>query len=153
MPAHSRRDLQHFAHAGTALGTFIANDEDIAGFHLVGLHGGEAVFFAVEDTCGAAMLNAIGRGDLHHAAFGSEVALEDDEAAGRLDGLIEGVNHDLARSFLGERGFFGESFAADGESGSVGVASVDQALGQHSASRPQPGSARPCICRPAPGRR
>ena len=66
------------------------------------LHGGEAGFFVVEDASGAAMLHAIGGGDLHHAAFGREVAFENHEAAGRLDGLVEGVNDDLSGCFFGE---------------------------------------------------
>ncbi len=51
---------------------------------------------------GPRCLNALGAGDLHDAAFGSEVAFQDDEAAGGLDGLVEGVNDDLAGSFDGE---------------------------------------------------
>jgi hypothetical protein len=64
------------------------------------LHGGEAVLFALEDARRAAMLHAVGRGDLHHAAFGSEIALENDEAAGGLDGILKGVNDDLAQESL-----------------------------------------------------
>ena len=76
------------------------------------------------------MLVAVGGGDLHHAAFGGEVAFEDDEAAGGLDGILKGVNDHLAGSFDGERGFFSERLAADGERAAVGVAGVDEALGE-----------------------
>ena len=76
------------------------------------------------------MLNAIGGRDLHHAAFGGEIAFEDDEAAGGLDGLVEGVDDHLPRSLLGERSFFGQRAAADGECRAVGVAGIDEALGQ-----------------------
>ena len=125
-----RGDLQHLAHAGPALGAFIANDEHVAGLDLAGLHGGKAGLFGIEDARRAAMLVAIGGGDLHHAAFGGEIAFENHQAAVGLDGLFEGVDDDLAGSLFGERGFFSERLAADGERGAVGVAGVDEALGE-----------------------
>ena len=127
-------DLQHLAHAGAALGAFVADDEHVVGLDLAGLDGGEAVFFGVEDARRAAMLEALVAGDLDDAAFGGEVALEDDEAAGGLDGLVEGVDDDLARSLDGERGFFGEGLAGDGECGAVEQAGVDEALGEQAAA-------------------
>ncbi len=130
MAADRRGDLQHLAHAGAALGAFIADDEHVVGLDLSRLHCGKAVVLAVEDARRAAMLDAIGGGDLHDAAFGSEIAFEDDEAAGGLDGLVESVDDDLAGSLLRQRGFFGERLAADGERRSIGVAGIDEALGQ-----------------------
>ena len=100
MAADRRRYLQHLAHAGAALGAFVANHQHIARLDLARLHGGKAVFFAVEDARRSAMLEAIGSGNLHHAAFRREIALENDEAAGRLDGLVEGLNDDLSRRLL-----------------------------------------------------
>ena len=123
-------DLQHFSHAGTALGTFVADDEDVAGVDLGGLDGGEAIFFVVKDARRAAMLDAVGGGDFHHAAFGGEVAFEDDKAAGGFDGIFKGVDDDLAGSFLGEGSFFSEGAAADGEGGTVGVAGFNEAPGE-----------------------
>ena len=58
-------------------------------------------------------------GDLHHAAFGSEIALQDDEPAGGLDGVVESVDDFLSGSLVGERGFFGERLAGDVPSGAV----------------------------------
>ena len=49
-------DGEHLAHAGAAARAFVADDEDVVGLDLAGLHGGEAVFFAVEDARRAAML-------------------------------------------------------------------------------------------------
>ena len=45
-------------------------------------------------------------------------------------GLFKGVDDDLAGCFLRQRGFFGEGLAADGERRAIGVARIDQALGQ-----------------------
>ena len=40
-------DAQHFAHARTALGTFVADDDHIAGLNFLGGHRGHGVFFAI----------------------------------------------------------------------------------------------------------
>ena len=125
-----RGHLQHFAHARATLGSFIANHKHIARLDLAGLHGCKAGFFAVEDACRAAMLEAIGSGNLHHAAFGREIAFENDETAGWFDRFFEGVDDDLAGRFLGERGLFSQGAAADGERRAIGVARVDESLGQ-----------------------
>ena len=153
MSTDRRRHLQHLAHAGAALRAFVANHQHVAGLDLVRLHGGEAVLFAVEDARRSAMLHAIGRGDLHHAAFGREIAFENHQPAGGLDGLLERMDDHLARSLLGERGFFGQRLAADGERRSVGEARVDQPLGQQPRAARGLKIRRPCICPPEPGRR
>ena len=51
-------DLKHLAHAGAALGAFIADDEHVIGLDLSRLHSCEAVLFAVEDAGWAAMLDS-----------------------------------------------------------------------------------------------
>ena len=76
------------------------------------------------------MIVAIGRGNLHHAAFGRQITLENDEAAIGFDGILEGADHLLSWGLLGQRSFFGESLAADGECRSIRMTSVDEALGQ-----------------------
>jgi hypothetical protein len=48
----------------------------------------EAVIFALKDARGAGVVHALVAGDLHHAAFGREVAVQDDEAAGGLQRLV-----------------------------------------------------------------
>src|ERR1700761_8376237 len=80
------------------------------------------------------MFVAIGGGDFHYATLGCENALEDDEAAGWLDGLFEGLDDDLAGSLSCECGFFSEGTAADGERRAVGVACVDEALREEARS-------------------
>ena len=80
-------DQQHLAHAGSAFRAFVADDEHVVRLDLAGLDGGEGVLFGVEDARRAAMLEALVSGDLDDAAFGSEIAFEDDEPAGGLDGV------------------------------------------------------------------
>ena len=104
--------------------------EHIAGLDLASLHGGKTILFAVEDAGRAAMLDAVGGGDFHHRAFGSQVAFQDDQAACRLDGIFKGADDYLAGRLLGQCSFFGQRAAADGERGAVGVAGVDEAAGQ-----------------------
>ena len=43
------------------------------------------MFFAVEDAGGAGVIEALVPGDFDDAAFGGEIAFEDDEAAGGLE--------------------------------------------------------------------
>ena len=51
-------DGEHLAHAGPAARTFVANHDHVAGLDLVALHGGEGVFFAIEDARRTAMMRA-----------------------------------------------------------------------------------------------
>ena len=46
---------EHLLHAGTALGTFIANDHHIAGLHFVGKDAGTSLFLALENNRRTAM--------------------------------------------------------------------------------------------------
>ena len=128
------RDLQHLAHAGSAFRTFVADDDHVVGLDLAALDGVEGVLLGVEDARRAAMLEALVSGDLDDAAFGSEIALEDDESAGGLDGVVEGVDDFLSGSLDGLRGFFGEGLAGNVPGGAVDQAGVDQALCEQAAA-------------------
>ena len=64
-----------------------------------------AVILRLEDAGGAGVENALVSGDLDDAALGGEVALEDDEAAGGLEGLFDGVDDGLAGGLDGVLGF------------------------------------------------
>ena len=72
-----RGDAEHLAHAGSALGAFVADDDHVVFGDASGLHGAHGVFFGVEDAGRARVQEAGVAGDLDHAALGSEVALED----------------------------------------------------------------------------
>ena len=75
-----------------------------------------AVVFGVEDAGGAGVVEALVAGDLDDAAFGGEVAAEDDEAAGGLEGLLPGVDDGLAGGLDGGVGLLVEGLAGDGGS-------------------------------------
>ena len=50
MAIERRRGGQHFAHAGSALGPFIAHDDDVAFLDLAVGDGVHGVFFTIEDA-------------------------------------------------------------------------------------------------------
>ena len=99
-------DGEHLAHAGAALGAFVADDEDVAGVDLSVLYRLVAVLFVLEDAGGAGVVQALVPGDLDDAAVGREIAAQDDEAAGLLERLVPGVDDLLAGRLLSERGLF-----------------------------------------------
>ncbi len=96
-----RGHAEHLAHAGAALRAFVADDDDVAGVDLAVRDRLEGVLLAVEDARRAAMLQALVTGDLHDAAVGREVALQDDEAARRLQRLVDRQDDVLAGRLLG----------------------------------------------------
>ena len=75
------RDGQHFAHAGTALGSFVANHDHVAGLNFSLLHGFECRFLGIEYPRRSCVKNPLVTGKLHDAAFGSERAAQNREAA------------------------------------------------------------------------
>src|SRR5690606_29436628 len=104
-------DLQHLAHAGTALGPFVADDDDIALADRAVLDGVEGVFLAVEDAGGAFEdIDLVAR-QLDDRAFGGDVAIDDGVGAAIHDRLGDGGDHDLTGGFLG-LGRLGEQAAA-----------------------------------------
>src|SRR5579863_3504275 len=96
-------DAQHFAHPRSALGAFVADDDNIAGFNfLAGVfagHCGHGVFFRFEDPRRTAMLQPLMPADFRDTAFGREIALQDDKPTGFLQRLFQGRNHLLPGSF------------------------------------------------------
>src|SRR4029077_1541184 len=72
-------DCKHLAHAGAALGPFIADHNHIASFDRAVVNGGKCGLFTIEYTRGAAEVLQIVPGNFHYAAFGSEIALQNDQ--------------------------------------------------------------------------
>ncbi len=101
--------VEHFAHAGTALGTLVADDDDVA-------VGDEAVvdrlhrlLLGVKDLRGTRMLEHFGRDcrALYHAAVGRQIAAQHRDAAGGAVGLLSGADDvgvlvEHARDILGD---------------------------------------------------
>ncbi len=131
-----RRDAQHFTHAGAAFRAFITNHDDIARFDLFARQGLHRILFAVEDARRAAMVWAFVARDFDHTAFRREVALENHQAAGRLQGIGSGAHHILPWRFFGQLGFLREGQAADRELIAGNKAAFDQT------ARNQPDTAR-----------
>ena len=67
--------------------------------------------------------------DFYHTPFRCDVAMQDDEATGFFERLIEGRDDGLARRFLRGTGFFGKSFSGHGHGRTLRKLSVEQALG------------------------
>src|ERR1700735_5914579 len=65
----SRGHAQHFAHARSALGAFIADDHDIAGMNLLAGDGGHGVLFGFKNARPTTMLHAFMPADFGHAVF------------------------------------------------------------------------------------
>ncbi len=123
-------DGEHLAHAGASAGAFVADDADVVGVDLAGFDGGVAGVLGVEDAGGAGVVEALVAGDLDDAALGGEVALEDDEAAGGLERVVDGVDDGLVGRLDGVDGLFGEGLAGDGDLAAVDEACVEEALGE-----------------------
>ncbi len=88
-------DGEHLAHAGASAGAFVADDADVVGLDLAGFDGGVAGVLGVEDARRAGVEDALVASDLDNAALGGEVAFEDDEAAGGLERVVDGIDDGL----------------------------------------------------------
>src|SRR3546814_7244836 len=74
---------QHLAPAGAALRPLVADDDHVAGLHLVLHHRLERVLLAVDAARRAGEDELLPAGDLHDRALSGEVALKPDNPAGR----------------------------------------------------------------------
>ncbi len=125
-------DGEHLAHAGAAAWAFVADDADVVGLDLAGFDGGVAGVFGVEDARGAGVEDALVACDFDDAALGGEVALEDDEAAGGFEGMVDGIDDGLVGCLDGVGRFFGEGLAGDGDLAAVEQACFEESLGEES---------------------
>ena len=121
---------EHLAHAGTAARAFPADDENVAFLVFLVLDRVEAGFLAVEATRRAGEFQLLHAGDFDDGAFGREIALEADHAAGREQRLI-GRTHDvLVRIPFHVLHVLGDRAAGDGQAIAVHEAVVEQCLHQ-----------------------
>ena len=106
---------EHLAHAGAARRALVADDDDVAGWICAGVHRGERGLLAVEDARRPAVLEARRGRPPSPRSLGREVALEDDEAAGRLERVGERPHDLLARRLVAPRGLLADRPAGDGD--------------------------------------
>ncbi len=125
---------EHFTHARAAFGAFVADDDDIAGFDLVLLDGGESKFFVIENARGAAKTFVVAAGHFNDATFGSEIAFQNDEAAGWFQRRVDFSDDFLVGSFFCDGGFFGDVAAGDGNGVAAEQFRIEQPFGDESSA-------------------
>src|SRR5665647_942398 len=98
-------DRQHLAHARPALGSFIADDHDVAGYHRAIRDGVHRRSLAVEDSGAAFEYVCVKAGRLDDRALGGQRTAQDRQASGPVDRLGYGAQHVTIRV---RRGHVGE---------------------------------------------
>src|SRR5690606_27024229 len=86
--------VEHFLHARAALRTFVADDHDIAGFHLVAEDALDRAVLALEHLGGAFEYvdRLVDAGGLHHAAVEGDVAVQHGQAAFLRVGVLDAAD-------------------------------------------------------------
>ena len=86
--------VEHFLHARTALGTFVADDDDIAGLHFVGEDAAHRAVLAFKDLRSTFKYpdGGINTGGLDHAAIQRDVAVEHRQAAFLVIGMLHAAD-------------------------------------------------------------
>ena len=111
---------QHFSHAGSAFGAFVADDEDVAFLDFVVEDGLEGGFFGVEGFSSAAEVEAFFAADFGDGAGFGEIAVKDDEVSVFFDGVMKAADDFLAGRVVGGVGeVLGECLSGDGEAVAV----------------------------------
>ncbi len=108
-----RRHAEHFAHAWPAVRPLVADDDDVAGLDGLMLNGVERGLLAVEHPRRTAMQCAFRPRELEHAAFRSQIARQDDEAAVRLERMVDRTHHFLSGCLDRLGGLLRERVASD----------------------------------------
>src|SRR3546814_17675282 len=81
----------------TALGAFVANDDDGTLGNLTVLDGGKSHFLAIKNTCGTTELQAMHTRNLDDCAIRSKASLKTDDAVGRRKRVFAVVDDFLLR--------------------------------------------------------
>src|ERR1700734_1188682 len=126
----SRGHSQHFAHARSALGAFIADDHDIAGMNLLAGDGGHGFLFGFKNARPTTMLQALMPADFGHATFRRKISLEYYQSAGLLERSVQRRDHFLPRGFNGTFALRLERQASHGFGRGMNIISVQQPPGQ-----------------------
>ena len=93
-PCQSTRRIQHFTHTGTALGTFVSDDNNISGMDAACVDGCDGILFAVKHTRRACMAQHFGVNcaSLYHTAILCDIPPQNRNAACFAIGVINGAN-------------------------------------------------------------
>ena len=124
MAVDERGDAEHLAHARAAARAFVADDEDVTFAVRAFAHRRERVFLALEDARRPFEDARLQSGDLDQRTVGREVALEHDDAAGRMQRVPRGA-HDLAIGPRRVGQLVGERAPGEREGVAVQVAGVE----------------------------
>ncbi len=122
------RRRKHFAHAGAATRSFVADHQHFALFVLAMLDCIEAGLLAVEAARRAAELQRLHAGDFHDRAIGCEITLEPNHAAGRQQRFVGRMNDVLIRIPFHVFQIFGDRAAGDCQAIAVQEPVVEQSL-------------------------
>src|SRR5215469_6004996 len=87
---------EHFSHAGAALGSLVADDDDMAFFDGAVEDGFHGLFLGFKYDGPAAEPKALLAGNFGDSAFAGKIAAQDDEMAVLFDGVIEAADDGLA---------------------------------------------------------
>src|SRR5262249_45886651 len=129
-----RSNGQHFAHAGPAAWTFIADDHHSPCLDMALLHSGECSFLVVENTSRAAEGVVVVTGYLNYAAFWGEIALKNDQPASRFEWVFRTADYFLFRGFFGRVRFLADGFSRDGQCFRLQQPRFDHAFGHQGGS-------------------
>lgn len=117
-----RAGLQHLRHAGTALGTLVADDHNrlLALLESASLESLDEEVFSVEAAGLSSEDGALLAGDLANGAFGGEAATENLDVASLLDGVGDRADDVLIGREIGhELGVLLQSLTSDGHAGAI----------------------------------
>ena len=122
---------EHLAHARSALGAFVADDDDVAVFDLAVEDTAKRGFFGFVDDGLAGEGVAFLAGDLGDGAFGGEVTAQDAQVAVGLDRIGEGADDVLVGGVTADvREVLGDGLAGDGHAMAVQEALIEEHLEQ-----------------------
>ena len=128
LPDERAGDRQHFAHTGAALGPFVPDHNDVAGFDFPALYRLEGCLFLIEDPRRTFVHLFLVAGDLDYRAVGGKVAAQDSQAARGATGRVEVIDNGLVVHSGGFLEVFRQGLAVHRHGVPVQQAGVQQTL-------------------------
>ncbi len=130
LPDQGGGNAEHLAHPGSTFWALVTDHYDVARDDAAGLDRLHGLLLGVEDAGGTRVLETGVACHLHDAPLGGEVALEDDEAAGGAQRVLQGDDHVLARRLLRVLDLLLDGAAGHGPAGAVQEAGLHHALAE-----------------------